>query len=200
METKPFQLGRSNSKPEDWINSTIDIAVNILSHRLKTMNDYAEESMRVNNLITREILGRCIWKYSEAFGKFKGCPFWSIEAYNFYIGQKSKSTALIAKNLRHEHTYPQILLIKKMWKLNNPTKKIIRALFDQYAIATVVTKEENLKLNSSAVGLRSDTISEKNIWLRYNNDKITIKVMENPIDNIFYKHHYKAMKEAQVIQ
>ena len=200
METKPFQLGRSNSKPEDWINSTIDIAVNILSHRLKTMNDYTEESMRVNNLITREILGRCIWKYSEAFGKFKGCPFWSIEAYNFYIDQKSKSTALIAKNLRHEHTYPQILLIKKMWKLNNPTKKIIRALFDQYAIATVVTKEENLKLNSSAVGLRSDTISEKNIWLRYNNDKITIKVMENPIDNIFYKYHYKAMKEAQVIQ
>ena len=199
METKPFQLGRSNSKPEDWINSTIDIAVNILSHRLKTMNDYTEESMRVNNLITREILGRCIWKYSEAFGKFKGCPFWSIEAYNFYIDQKSKSTALIAKNLRHEHTYPQILLIKKMWKLNNPTKKIIRALFDQYAIATVVTKEENLKLNSSAVGLRSDTISEKNIWLRYNNDKITIKVMENPIDNIFYKYHYKAMKEAQVI-
>ena len=199
METKPFQLGRSNSKPEDWINSTIDIAVNILSHRLKTMNDYTEESMRVNNLITREILGRCIWKYSEAFGKFKGCPFWSIEAYNFYIDQKSKSTALIAKNLRHEHTYPQILLIKKMWKLNNPTKKIIRALFDQYAIATVVTKEENLKLNSSAVGLRSDTISEKNMWLRYNNDKITIKVMENPIDNIFYKYHYKAMKEAQVI-
>jgi len=199
METKPFQLGRSNSKPEDWINSTIDIAVNILSHRLKAMNDYAEESMRVNNLITREILGRCIWKYSEAFGKFKGCPFWSIEAYNFYINQKSKSTALIAKNLRHEHTYPQILLIKKMWKLNNPTKKIIRELFDQYAIATVVTKEENLKLNSSAVGLRSDTISEKNIWLRYNNDKITIKVMENPIDNIFYKYHYKAMKEAQVI-
>ena len=200
METKPFQLGRSNSKPEDWINSTIDIAVNILSHRLKTMSAYPEESMRVNNLITREILGRCIWKYSEAFGKFKGCPFWSIEAYNFYIDQKYKSTSLIAKNLRHEHTYPQILLIKKMWKLNNPTKKIIRELFNQYAIATVVTKEENLKLNSSAVGLRSDTISEKNIWLRYNNDKITIKVMENPIDNIFYKYHYKAMKEAQVIQ
>jgi len=200
METKPFQLGRSNSKPEDWINSTIDIAVNILSHRLKTMSAYPEESMRVNNLITREILGRCIWKYSEAFGKFKGCPFWSIEAYNFYIDQKYKSTSLIAKNLRHEHTYPQILLIKKMWKLNNPTKKIIRELFNQYAIATVVTKEENLKLNSSAVGLRSDTISEKNIWLRYNNDKITIKVMENPIDNTFYKYHYKAMKEAQVIQ
>ena len=200
METKPFQLGRTNSKPEDWINSTIDIAVNILSHRLKTINDYSKESMRVNDLITKEILGRTIWKYSEAFGKFKGCPFWSVKAYDFYTSQKSKPTTLIAKNLRHEHTYPQILLIKKMWKLNNPTKKIIRALFDQYAIATVVTKEENLKLNSSAVGLRSDTISEKNIWLRYNNDKITIKVMENPIDNIFYKYHYKTMKEAQVIK
>ena len=199
METKPFQLGRSNSKPEDWINSTIDIAVNILSHRLKTMNDYAEESMRVNNLITREILGRCIWKYSEAFGKFKGCPFWSIEAYNFYINQKSKSTALIAKNLRHEHTFPQKLLVKKMWNLKTPSKKIIRELYDEYAIATVVTKEENLKLNSKAVGLGSNTIDESNIWLRYNNDRIKIKVMKNPLGNMFYNYHYKNMEIAKVI-
>jgi len=199
MDTKLFQLGRTNSKPEDWINSTIDIAVNILTHRIKTMNGYSKESMRVNDLITREILGRTIWKYSEAFGKFKGCPFWSVNAYEFYISQKTKPTPLIAKNLRHEHTFPQILLIRKMWNLKNPTKKIIRELYDEYAIATVVTKEENLKLNSSAVGLRSATIDEGNIWLRYNNDRIKIKVMKNPLDNMFYNYHYKNMEIAKVI-
>ena len=200
MNTKPFELGRTTSKPEDWINSTIDIAVNILNHRIKTMDDYSKESMRVNDLITREILGRSIWKYSEAFGKFKGCPFWSVKAYNFYNSQKSKSTAVSAKNLRHEHTFPQILLIKKMWKLKNPTIQKIRELYNEYAVATVVTKEENLKLNSSVVGLRSETIDENNIWLRYNNDRIKIKVMKNPLENIFYKYHYKKMQEGKVFK
>jgi len=30
-------------------------------------------------------------------------------------------------------------------EFKNPSKKIIRELYDEYAIATVVTKEENLK-------------------------------------------------------
>ena len=199
METKPFQLGRSNSKPEDWINSTIDIAVNILSHRLKTMNDYAEESMRVNNLITREILGRCIWKYSEAFGKFKGCPFWSVKAYKLFFTQKSSSSSILGKILRHEHTFPQRLLIEKLWSLKSPTKDSVRKLYDKYAVATVVTKEENDKLNSREIGLRVTTINEDNIWLRYNNDKIVIKLMQNPLKNIFYDYHIKKIKEAKVI-
>jgi len=155
--------------------------------------------MRVNDLITKEILGRTIWKYSEAFGKFKGCPFWSVKAYDFYTSQKSKPTTLIAKNLRHEHTFPQKLLVTKMWNLKTPSKKIIRELYDEYAIATVVTKEENLKLNSTAVGLRSNTINESNIWLRYNNDRIKIKMMKNPLDNMFYNYHYKNMEIAKVI-
>ena len=122
-----------------------------------------------------------------------------MKAYDFYNSQKSKPTTLIVKNLRHEHTFPQKLLVKKMWNLKTPSKKIIRELYDEYAIATVVTKEENLKLNSTAVGLRSNTIDESNIWLRYNNDRIKIKVMKNPLDNIFYKYHYKNMELAKVI-
>ena len=73
MDTRPFELGRLGSAPNDWINSTIDIAVNILEHRIKTLDQYSLEGQKVNNLITRELLGRSIWKYSEAFGKFKGC-------------------------------------------------------------------------------------------------------------------------------
>ena len=69
-DTKPFELGRTNSNPDDWINSSVDINVNILNHRSKTKNDYSKESMRVNDLITRELLGRCE-KYSEAFVNLK---------------------------------------------------------------------------------------------------------------------------------
>ena len=85
-----------------------------------------------------------------------------------------------------------------MWKLKDPTIQKIRELYNEYAVATVVTKEENLKLNSSVVGLRSETIDENNIWLRYNNDRIKIKVMKNPLENIFYKYHYKKMQEGKV--
>ena len=53
---------------------------------------------------------------------------------------------------------------------------IVEQLFKKYAVATVVTKQENDTLNSKDVGLRSSTISDENIWLRYNNKKFKIKI------------------------
>lgn len=198
MDTRPFELGRLGSAPNDWINSTIDIAVNILEHRIKTLDQYSLEGQKVNNLITRELLGRSIWKYSEAFGKFKGCPFWSEKAYKLFITNNSSSVGKLGKYLRHEHTYPQRLLIEKLWKIKKPNKKIVRELYDKFAVATVITKEENDKLNSKEIGLRVATIDENNIWLRYNNSKIKIKIIKNPLNNIFYKNHYNQMILAKV--
>jgi hypothetical protein len=200
MNTRPFEK-KSKHKPDDWINSTINIAVNILSHRNETINNYLKNSMEVNELITRELLGRTIWKYSEAYGKFEGCPFWSVKAYDYYILAKSKKKKRqeINANLRHEHIFPQILLINKIKKLKKPTIKIVRDLYDNYAIATIVTKDENDKLNKKKYAdLSRTTIDENNIWLRYNNERIKIKVMKNPLENRFYKHHYKKMQEAKV--
>ena len=102
--------------------------------------------------------------------------------------------------MRHEHTFPQILLINKIKKLKKPTIKIVRDLYDNYAIATIVTKDENDKLNKKKYAdLSRTTIDENNIWLRYNNERIKIKVMKNPLENIFYNYHIKKMKEAKVI-
>ena len=200
MNTKPFQLSKLGSNPNDWIEATVDIAVNILNHRLKTLSLFSDEGRKVNNLITRELLGRSIWKYSEAYGKFKGCPFWSVKAYNLFFKQKSSSVGVLGKYLRHEHTFPQRLLIEKMWSLKDPTKKNIRELYDKFAVAAVVTKDENDELNSKGVGLRVLTIDENNIWLRYNNSKIRIYMTENPLNNKFYKNHYHLMKKAKVFK
>jgi len=200
--SSPFELGRRDPEgPEEWISSTIDIALSILIHRNETKKNYSTKEFQTNELITRELLGRNIWKYSEAFGKFQGCPFWSVKAYNFYIFHKNSSSIsnkVMSNNLRHEHTYPQRLLIEKMKKLKKPTLKDIEKLFDKYAIATIITKEENTLLNSKEIGLRVKTISDENIWLRYNNKKIKIKIKKNSLKNRFFEFHLEKMNEAKV--
>ena len=199
MDNIPFVISRRDiSSSTNWIKFTIGIALNILNHRIKTIKNFSKEEFNINEQITRELLGRNIWKYSEAFGKFKGCPFWSVNAYNHFLLMKKqkKSKAECEKNLRHEHVYPQILLIKKLKELKKPKLNVLEKLFKEYAIATVVTKDENNLLNKA--GLRTSTISDNNIWFRYKNVKIKVKL--NPTNNEFYKNHLVKMKEADVIE
>ena len=199
MDSIPFDVSRRDiSSSKNWIKFTIGIALNILNHRIKTIKNFSKEEFNINEQITRELLGRNIWKYSEAFGKFKGCPFWSVNAYNHFLLMKKqkKSKAECEKNLRHEHVYPQILLIKKLKELKKPKLNVLEKLFKEYAIATVVTKDENNLLNKA--GLRTSTISDNNIWFRYKNVKIKVKL--NPTNNEFYKNHLVKMKEADVIE
>jgi len=200
MDNIPFVISRRDiSSSTNWIKFTIGIALNILNHRIKTIKNFSKEEFNINEQITRELLGRNIWKYSEAFGKFKGCPFWSINAYNQFLLMKKqkKSKAECEKNLRHEHVYPQILLIKKLKDLKKPTFNILEKLFKEYAIAAVVTKDENNLLNKAR--LRITTISDNNIWLRYNNKNVEIKIKHNPTTNEFFKYHLSKMKEAKVL-
>ena len=194
-----FNIGRIKQNPKSWIKSTIDITVNSLIYRKKILEQYHTEDFKVFELITRELLGRNIWKYSEAYGKFKGCPFWSMDALKLYETSKNKSLAKVANKLRHEHTYPQILLINKLKNLEEINYKVVENLFKKYAVATVVTKEENEKLNSRDVGLRTATISDDNIWLRYNNKKFKIKIAMNRSKNPFFEYHKKDMLNAMVL-
>ena len=85
-------------------------------------------------------------------------------------------------------------VIEKMWSLKDPTNKNIRELYDKFAVATVITKEENDKLNSRETGLRIATIDENNIWLRYNNPKIKIYMVLN---NMFFNYHYNLMQKLK---
>ena len=199
MDNIPFVISRRDiSSSKSWINFTIDIALNILKYRIKNIKNFSKEEFNINEQITRELLGRNIWKYSEAFGKFKGCPFWSVNAYNQFLLMKKqkKSKGECEKNLRHEHVYPQILLIKKLKELKKPKLSVLEKFFKEYAIATVVTKDENNLLNKA--GLRTSTISDNNIWFRYKSVKIKLK--SNPTNNEFYKNHLVKMKQANVIE
>jgi len=200
MSDSPFKVigNRNNDGALNWIKFTIDIALNILSHRLISKINYTEEEFHINELITRELLGRNIWKFSEAYGKFRGCPFWSVKAFDHFVSMKkqNKTKAEYEKNLRHEHVYPQILLIKKLKDLKKPSFKILEDLFKKYAIAAVITKDENDLLNKAK--LRTLTISDENIWKRYNNKDVQIKIKNNSLNNDFFKYHKAKMEEAKV--
>jgi hypothetical protein len=200
MSDSPFKVigNRNNDGALNWIKFTIDIALNILSHRLISKINYTEEEFHINELITRELLGRNIWKFSEAYGKFRGCPFWSVKAFDHFVSMKkqNKTKAEYEKNLRHEHVYPQILLIKKLKDLKKPSFKTLEDLFKKYAIAAVITKDENDLLNKAK--LRTLTISDENIWKRYNNKDVQIKIKNNSLNNDFFKYHKAKMEEAKV--
>jgi hypothetical protein len=200
MSDSPFKVigNRNNDGALNWIKFTIDIALNILSHRLTSKENYTEEEFHINELITRELLGRNIWKFSEAYGKFRGCPFWSVKAFDHFLSMKkqNKTKSECEKNLRHEHVYPQILLIKKLKDLKKPSFKTLEDLFKKYAIAAVITKDENDLLNKAK--LRTLTISDENIWKRYNNKDVQIKIKNNSLNNDFFKYHKAKMEEAKV--
>ena len=199
MVNYPFELSRRDSNESKyWIKSTIDIAVSILNNRINSKNLFTEKEFKINENITRELLGRNIWKFSEAYGKFKGCPFWSVNAYNHYLNLKKQKKTKIERDklLRHEHIYPQIKLIKKMKELSKPNTKIIKDLFYKYAIATVVTKAENDNLNK--LGLRTETPSDTNIWLRYQKARIFIK--KNTLHNDFFEIHEKDIEAAGILK
>ena len=67
MDAKPFQLSKLGSNPNDWIEATVDIAVNILKHRLKTLDLYNDEGKKVNDLAT--LLGKMSVKKSRSTAK-----------------------------------------------------------------------------------------------------------------------------------
>ena len=49
------------------------------------------------------------------------------------------------------------------------------------------------------MGFRTATISDDNIWLRYNNKKFKIKIAMNRSKNLFFEYHKKDMLNAMVL-
>lgn len=56
------------------------------------------------------------------------------------------------------------------------------------------------KLNSRETGLRIATIDENNVQLRYNNPKIKIYMVKNPLNKMFFNYHCNLMQKAKVFK
>lgn len=105
------------------------------------------------------VISEVTWVWSEYYGKYHGCKYWTENAL------KAKDDL---KSLIHEHLVPKKILIKHLINLKSPQSNEIYNFLEKYCIGVVVTKEEDKKINEA--GLKS-TMPENwdNVdpWSRY---------------------------------
>lgn len=113
-----------NVTPGDRKNSAVTLAVAVLG---------ATGTLSVQR---NELLSVCIWKWTEAHGKYKGCRFWTRKA----LAAKSH------KELAHEHVVPRRLVVEQLCAIADPDEAAVRELFEAMAVACVVTRDEHRNL------------------------------------------------------
>ena len=70
------------------------------------------------------------------------------------------------------------MLIEMLRKLDNPETSQLRTIYDKYAIAALVFKDENAHLHRSGRGQATVDGALENPWLRYRMDKLQILIVE----------------------
>jgi hypothetical protein len=103
-------------------------------------SDFASEGL------IREAIHTICWTWTQHEGKYAGCPNFSPEA------AKIPEAEWCGKNVIHEHIVPKTIIINYLMNTRKLSKAKIREYFDTHLIGVIVTKEEDLRLNS--LGLR----------------------------------------------
>jgi len=152
--------------------------------------------MPSNNLpdyILDIILKRLIWATTEyndqgEWKKYDGVPYWSIGA----IRQRRKNISEKVhcdKDLRHEHSIPRSIILKKIKSLQEKSTENIYDILDKYCHAVVVAKDEDKLLNKYRAKMPDNQLQEnnlvENIFSRYKAAQIKVlNITGVPIDSL----------------
>jgi hypothetical protein len=137
------------------------------------------------SLNRRELADELIWKWTEATGKYVGCPYWSVRAKSLFdevaatFKEKLSLTEAVkladrlsAKGLEsriiHEHVYPRGDLRKL---LRRPGANV-RDLLERLGVSCVVLGSEDRAI------ARGGIKCEENPWKRYTATEV--KLVDNP--------------------
>lgn len=146
---------------------------------LKILSDLTEyQSDRFGLKYLREMLSVLIWKYTEADGAKLGNRFWTQEALDFYESEKT------LKGLVHEHTVPRKALMDHMLACPSWTEEALGSFLSRFCFATVVTKEEDKRLNEAKLVSSMPAgwgFESGDPFARYNAAKLSL-VIEVPCD------------------
>jgi len=133
-------------------------------------------------MLLKKLLDKVVWAYTEAPGKYRGNPIWSIGAIGSYKKWNSqcwknpkKKKGLVLPDddrLVHEHVVPRKFVVSKLLNLANPTEQRIGSLLRKFALAAIVTRKENRRLRRH--GNDSSNNFERDPWIRYKSAKIRI--------------------------
>jgi len=184
---KAFSSGR-HPRAEYWIRSAIELSAVLLGHRRLMLPRLEPSELKVYERVSGELLSRTIWKYSEARGKFRGNPFWSRKALEHF----DEVDRMGEKLFRHEHVFPQGQLIEILRRLKDPQTSQLRSIYEKYAVAAVVLKEEDSLLHRSGRGRKTVDGGLKNPWLRYKMDQQQILIVENDFIPKWHRENLRA--------
>lgn len=188
---KAFSSGRL-PRAEYWIKSAIELSAVLLEHRRLTLARLEPSELKVYERVSGELLGRTIWKYSEARGKFRGNPFWSRKALEHF----DEIDRMGEKLFRHEHVFPQNQLIEILRRLEDPKTAQLRSIYEKYAVAAVILKEEDSLLHGSGRARNTVDGGLRNPWLRYKMDQQQILIVEN---EFIPRWHLENLREARLL-
>ncbi len=113
------------------------------------------------------------WGWTEFDGKIEGCRWWSQAA----IDARARDPKA---KLIHEHVVPRKVLAQRLVRLNPITPDAVFDLLTRFAIACIVTPEEDARLSKGTRTRMPEPFDDPahpdydNPWLRYRLAGITV--------------------------
>lgn len=161
------------------------------SHNLKLKKRISEFLELVfqksgDDFLNDQVLNRFLWTATEDNDfdqrvKYLGQPYWSKKAVVQYQKQNTGRKKKNFKDLRHDHSFPKVLIRKEIKNLSEKNSKTIFKILDEYAHAVIITKEEDKKLKEAGFNQKmpEDFSLTKDIASRYSQVDIEILNVSN---------------------
>lgn len=89
------------------------------------------------------VIHEVTWLWTEFYGKYTGCPFWSKNALQYLL----ETEQMKAKILRHDHIVPRNMIIKRLLYGQQMKREDLLSFLDENLIGCVLLKEEDSYLN-----------------------------------------------------
>jgi len=112
------------------------------------------------------VLSDVAWVWTEFYGKYKGCPYWTkMAVMQHRLNPKA--------DFRHEHAVPKGVVMKMLFDLRTPTADEVGDICKRFLIGVVVTRDEDDKLNMKYRRSMPEEFFDKTSagyldpWLRY---------------------------------
>jgi hypothetical protein len=156
--------------PTDEWESASELIVLLLQERLRRLEEGCYSNANDRHL--RRLCSALLWQHSEAFGKYRGCQYWShgaIDSFKRHDGVVTSKLLYGNDALIHEHLFPRGQLIEKLFALSEPTGFAVSELLTKLNTGVVITAGEDKTLSKE--GTESDP------WERYRNANIQYRTM-----------------------
>jgi hypothetical protein len=160
----------AKKRPQDEQESAAELITLLLLERRNRMG--AGTCNGANDRHFDKLCSLLLWMHSEAFGKYRGCRFWSQGA----CASREKHGRIITDKkgcdgeaVLHEHLFPRGQLIEKLFSLDSPSVEEVRSLLGHLNIGVVISVEEDRRL--APEGVESDP------WERYRQAGIAVRDM-----------------------